>query len=98
MAEEERPERCETCRFWAKDSTAKQDKLGQRFCLRYPPQLVVFEVSNGEQEACDVWPETSASDWCGEWQPSALNVKAKPPVSPPPVPPPAYPPPVRKRW
>ena len=62
-----KPERCENCRFWDKDSV----RGSIAFCNRYPPQMVVFDAAigvRGNQQACEVVPETHRDDWCGEWE------------------------------
>lgn len=77
--EGERPERCETCRFWDTD-----DEIGKGECHRRCPTIVLFQVCPQDvlkdqaasfaggghpvDEASAVWPRTFPSDWCGEWQ------------------------------
>ncbi len=50
---------CDTCKWWMETSYP----VGM--CRRYPPvpdQTVVFSNPNG------IWPRTTRSDVCGEWE------------------------------
>lgn len=54
---------CANCRF--ADKSYGGEVI---FCVRYAPRpLVVQADEQGPHEAR--WPEVSASDYCGEWQP-----------------------------
>lgn len=60
LADEERGERCETCRFW-------ESMSGE--CHRHAP--TVPAESLGEQQVSSnhagVWPQTLPTAWCGDW-------------------------------
>lgn len=79
----ERPERCETCRFWesfAPDMTVQQmlersaDGHSSGTCRRYPPLHSLGSTFTQRPDltlssSADAFPETAHDDWCGEWQP-----------------------------
>lgn len=52
------PDRCETCRFWAK---TEGDYHGYGICRRYPPKANHHGQTPGA--------ETLADWWCGEFKP-----------------------------
>lgn len=52
--------RCGTCRFWLEKDGAPP-RAGE--CRRYPP--VDLEMEHAFKS---FWPDSYASDWCGEWQ------------------------------
>jgi hypothetical protein len=58
----ERDERCETCRFWAPESSE---------CHRRAPVAApATPTGNGEAPRhgpTGAWPLTAADSWCGEW-------------------------------
>ena len=68
---------CSTCRFWKRDQRPECRELGA--CRRMPPQVVtrVYTLDANENYGryeAEVestseteWPETKASDWCGEY-------------------------------
>ncbi len=71
---EDHQERCETCRYWLRDSSE---------CRRRAPSLVVSSQlvgANGRdaQPGASAWPVTAASAWCGEWAPAHEPPKAAP--------------------
>lgn len=52
---------CAKCAHW----NAKASDSGE--CRRQPPQAISFKIDNETKvETC--FPETSASDWCGEFK------------------------------
>lgn len=85
LADEPRHERCETCRFWA-DPSPQDDSSSE--CRRMPPPpnfayLATYaSYADDEDDACErtgirnfgVWPRTSVTDWCGEWQAKAKGI------------------------
>ncbi len=60
--EEERKERCETCRFWAAGEYGDGDTAEE--CRRYPPTVTPGHPNADSQ----LLPLTVADFWCGEWQ------------------------------
>lgn len=76
-------ERCENCRFWLEVNDVG---LLDGDCRRYPPELphMVSQMATIEDDGEDlpfpidgVFPQTSFSDWCGEFQ---LKGDTRPPV------------------
>lgn len=78
---DERPDRCETCRFWDgyEHMTREEmiDRSASKFesgsCRRYPPvPYVDCEPTRLENltygTPADRFPLTTHDDWCGEWQ------------------------------
>jgi hypothetical protein len=71
----ERPDRCETCRYWEKYDTDLQpapnsQDLGS--CHRFPPRFIadldfVHSIDDTTGSATGFFPETMAWEWCGEW-------------------------------
>lgn len=62
-------ETCASCRFFdLHPSVLDLDRTG--YCRRKPPTLTGRKNVEARPEywTCGVWPETFASDWCGEWQ------------------------------
>lgn len=56
--------KCASCNFW----NAKQGS-DQGQCRRHAPQTVVFNVDAGVKFESR-FPETQASDWCGDYSPN----------------------------
>ncbi|MBM4021556.1 MAG: hypothetical protein FJ284_04800 [Planctomycetes bacterium] len=56
---------CGACRFWRQGRT---DDRGPDWgvCRRMPPSLPAVEED--KLVHVGVWPHTSSTDWCGEWQ------------------------------
>lgn len=52
---------CATCAFWDSENS------NEGTCRRNAPQAVVFEVEDGTAFHT-LFPETLASDWCGEYE------------------------------
>jgi hypothetical protein len=76
---DERPERCERCRYWGAGD--EHPDCRTRECLRLPPRppataaqedfarnLAGFE--SPDNVVAGLWPLTRAGDWCGEFAPS----------------------------
>ena len=55
---------CEACAYW--DSA--DNKTGE--CRRHAPVTVAFNVDAATKYEAK-FPETKASDWCGDFQPGA---------------------------
>lgn len=78
VEETERPERCETCRWW--DCIEPGGTCFGR-CRRHPPgrsELRTFP--EGYSAYVGIWVETEDTDWCGEWRakgatPNPVRVK-----------------------
>ena len=54
---------CESCRYWNEQAQGSGVRVG--LCRRHPPTYnhgVSFVAA-----ARGHWPETAATDWCGEW-------------------------------
>lgn len=68
---------CQSCRHWQPYGTTTGDRAGD--CRRYPPQLVLVELSEFEGSKSsgfnamngEAWPSTRADAWCGEHRPAA---------------------------
>lgn len=64
---------CATCKFWQKYREAEGNVPAWGFCLRYPPIPVAFVSSERqgvefiETSVDQRWPETCATEWCGEF-------------------------------
>jgi hypothetical protein len=75
---EQRAERCETCRFWEPEKTEVSRVPGVcGTCHRNAPvalPIMVFPEGENTNEFMAVWPETTLSSWCGEYQPVPLPV------------------------
>jgi hypothetical protein len=57
---------CDTCSYW---DPGEQKNLGH--CRRHPPQLLETVTGYGPDERrlpMIHWPQTLATDWCGEWE------------------------------
>lgn len=59
---------CLTCQWWDADVPDRSHSLAPQRCLRHPPVLKT-ELSDTDPFH-GYWPETSASDRCGEYRPS----------------------------
>lgn len=64
-------QRCENCRFWCYSDGNDGMILG--WCRRYPPSIVADQMPSVESDHytnpyTGIFPETSGTDWCGEWQ------------------------------
>lgn len=57
-------QRCETCVYWRRSSGRHRGPPNPGNCHRFPPVVV------GKQYRYQGRPETSATDWCGEWRPA----------------------------
>lgn len=81
----ERPERCETCRFWVDERTGVEPPevlaiLEDGECHRFPPPVLAWADDTCESR----FPHTGAGDWCGEWAartpaPSPRRARRTPP-------------------
>ena len=69
MSENERAERCETCRFLE----SIDGKIEPGYCKRYPPRtsdaLLLLNAMS------DIQPVVWSNDWCGEWQPIGPDLR-----------------------
>jgi hypothetical protein len=75
MTPEERPDRCERCRFWEHKPT---DDLGE--CHRFPPLMTIIPRYPLSKDPNDYgimettkpqdggWSLTWSEDWCGEFR------------------------------
>ena len=66
-------ESCGTCRFWERAADEPTFDNDDGYCRRYPPAY----VSDGDY---DRFPETEATEWCGEYQRRPSMAPAPPPV------------------
>lgn len=61
-----RPERCDGCRFWARNLA----QAGYGECRRHSPVIVPNrDVGNLSEMYTGHWPTVKESDWCGEFIP-----------------------------
>ena len=78
---EQRKERCETCRFW--DLTTKWTPITspepdpEAECKRFPPSRCFYDVDDPAMSCYWEGPARTASDWCGEWQPTGETPPVK---------------------
>lgn len=70
MTNQERSERCETCRFWAPDEEAPDDEPG--YCQRHAPVAKLVSGSDAERVWAR-WPTVMNDWWCGEFHPARSN-------------------------
>lgn len=63
---DERPDRCETCRWWNRERRKDDDKHGE--CRRFPPTVPYMEEQIIQNQFKALWPDTKPRHWCGEWQ------------------------------
>jgi len=67
---------CATCSFWTGD---KKKGVGEGQCHRYPKVAAgVVPTQNPltrqvQPMALFAWPQLSATEWCGEWQPDLTS-------------------------
>ena len=79
--QEQRPQRCENCRWHDVDGLYKMyrenaDGMGNLgFCRRRPPIPGQWRIPTDDPYVARVdyfmfadWPETSEDDFCGEWE------------------------------
>lgn len=52
---------CSSCRFG--EVVVGDDDRPYVECRRHPPIVIVLDA-----EPCRLWPQVSASDWCGDWE------------------------------
>ncbi len=73
----DRPDRCETCRFWEVYHNGGPDEDPQYDpgeCRRHPPTLLQTMELRRIDATANIyvgkawWPETMRDDWCGEWE------------------------------
>ena len=65
-----RRERCGSCRYWQPKTSATGMEGAE--CRRRPPHVVAAGRETPWRGGSDVrsrWPQTSAADWCGEFEP-----------------------------
>lgn len=75
VVEEERAERCETCRFWERNSGVDDESGGGcdngGCCKRLPPTYCGPHEDNATRPMdWMLWsfPAVTSDDWCGEWK------------------------------
>ncbi len=72
----DRPDRCETCRFWEVYHLDPDDdpQYEPGECHRHPPTLLQSDKLRRTDGNGNIyigkawWPETMPGDWCGEWE------------------------------
>lgn len=65
--------KCEDCKWWEGDIALVNSK---GFCHRYPPPHSRGEGETGDDS--DYFPYVKSDDWCGEFQPTVLDIYNKP--------------------
>ncbi len=88
IAEESRPDRCETCRFWGEEDPPDEHRVRTADCQRFPPSVFVNIHDNKTGRSSGFtfggdFPETCHDMWCGEWQ--AKKLPPAPPKGRPPM-------------
>ncbi len=67
-ADEPRPDRCETCRFWTREKAHDAFAGPAGYCHRFPPPHFRGEGYDFGDAGAWLTPTTMADDWCGEWK------------------------------
>ena len=65
----ERQERCDKCKFW-EIGTGRCHRLSPRPST---PREAINQTMGEWDQDLSVWPITSESDWCGEFQAKTQN-------------------------
>lgn len=67
------PEGCKDCRYWHAVEWDGADEASPTAgaCRRRPPTITGQPASDTEVRFHTYFPETSAEDWCGEYEPSS---------------------------
>lgn len=72
-SEQERSERCETCRFVGPERVRiGSETVVFRQCRRYAPRPLGVHWTGGEDAILhdeSRWPSVLPESWCGEWEP-----------------------------
>lgn len=63
--------RCDQCRFWKLGALYQRENERLGDCRFHAPQPFTRSHDSEDFDHEAWWPETGASDWCGEFQPIA---------------------------